>query len=104
MALKREAPRSNGEDAEPQKSSRSSKRSKSKAIKDEAEEFVLQISDAENEDEAQVESNGEQGLAKLNIVRKPKRVETEEESVFVGEPIDADEAKRRWPDRYLAQV
>ncbi|KAL1828041.1 hypothetical protein ACET3Z_006453 [Daucus carota] len=104
MALKREAPRSNGEEAEPQKSSRSSKRSKSKAIKDEAEEFVLQISDAENEDEAQVESNGEQGLAELNTVRKPKRVETEEESVFIGEPIDADEAKRRWPDRYLAQT
>lgn len=102
MPRKRAAPKSNGEQADAQKS-RSSKKSKGDAIKEE-EDFVLQISDAEENDEEELVQSKDEQEVEMNIIRKPKRLENEEQSFFIGEPIDADEAKRRWPDRYLAEV
>ncbi|KAL1814165.1 hypothetical protein ACET3Z_024230 [Daucus carota] len=102
MPRKRAAPKSNGEQADAQKS-RSSKKSKGDAIKEE-EDFVLQISDAEENDEEELVQSKDEQEVEMNIIRKPKRLENEEQSFFIGEPIDADEAKRRWPDRYLAEI
>ncbi|KAK1382472.1 Chromomethylase [Heracleum sosnowskyi] len=97
MARKRKAPKSssNGE-ASAKKPARSSKRSKAKAIVEE-DHFVLDHSDAE--DENVVESIGE-----ARVARVAKRPQTEEESVFIGKPVDIEEAKLRWPHRYLSQI
>lgn len=102
MARKRQAPKPNGEEAESQKPARSTKKSKNKPI--EEEDFVLQISDAEENDEEAIVSNDEQEAVEMNIARVPKRLDTEEQSVFIGKPVDVAEAKRRWPDRYLSEV
>lgn len=105
MASKRKAPKSpsNGE-ASAQKATRSSKRSKAEAIAEE-EDFVLEHSDAEDENVA-IESNQKQVelLEEARVARVAKRSNSEEESVFIGEPVSVDEAKRRWPHRYLSQV
>lgn len=80
--------------------SRSSKRLKEKAIAE--EEFVLQMSDAED---YVPEINQEPvELPAPNRVRRPQRLENEVRSVFVGEPVPVAEAKRRWPHRYLQNV
>ncbi|KAK1382488.1 DNA (Cytosine-5)-methyltransferase CMT3, partial [Heracleum sosnowskyi] len=70
----------------------------------EEEDFVLQISDADEIDEEEIVNNEAQEAVELNIARVPKRLATEEQSLFVGKPVDVAEAKRRWPDRYLAET
>lgn len=103
MARKREAPKPNSKEAESQEPLRSTKKSKNKAINEE-EDFVLQISDAEENEEEEIVSNEEQEAVEMNISRVAKRLETEEQSVFIGKPVDVAEAKRRWPERYLTEV
>ncbi|KAK1386475.1 Chromomethylase [Heracleum sosnowskyi] len=94
MPHKRTAPKSDPNAAEP---SRSSKRLSKKAIAE--EEFVSKISEAEDE---ALEINEEPVELPAAIrVRRPQRSENEERSVFVGEPVDVAQAKRRWPHRYL---
>ncbi|KAL8090430.1 DNA (cytosine-5)-methyltransferase 1 [Apium graveolens] len=105
MARKRKAPKSpsTGE-ASSQKATRSSKRSKEKAIVEE-ENFVLEYSDAEDENlAAEIVQELVEPPVEARVARVAKRSVTEEESVFIGEPINVEEAKSRWPHRYLSEI
>ncbi|KAL8091319.1 DNA (cytosine-5)-methyltransferase CMT3-like [Apium graveolens] len=73
------------------------KRAKVKAI--EEEYFVLNVSDAEEAEQVLAEA------VDLVVARKPKRNKnTGEDSVFIGDPIEIDLAKKLWPHRYLNQT
>ncbi|GAB4856501.1 Alpha-1,3-mannosyltransferase cmt1 [Ancistrocladus abbreviatus] len=56
--------------------------------------------------EAQKRKNLDDSNSKSPLKRSKKRPEREEEAEeckFVGKPVPADEARRKWPDRYLSK-
>ncbi|CAM0913231.1 unnamed protein product [Alopecurus aequalis] len=67
----------------------------------------MQIAEEEAEEEAKAgQGSAEPEVAKMKRVARPstKRRAGATKDRFVGEPIPADEARRRWPDRYKTKV
>ncbi|KAJ0652431.1 putative DNA (cytosine-5-)-methyltransferase [Helianthus annuus] len=74
---------------------------KAKRVKEETEEELSNTDAVESpavNGDASVRSSGRKPVKKVEAV-----VKDEEESRFVGEPVAADEARQKWPHRYLGK-
>ncbi|MFS7889395.1 putative DNA (cytosine-5-)-methyltransferase [Helianthus anomalus] len=74
---------------------------KAKRVKEETEEELsnsVAVEAPEVNGDASVRSSGRKPVKKVEAV-----VKDEEESRFVGEPVAADEARQKWPHRYLGK-
>ncbi|KAJ0693140.1 putative DNA (cytosine-5-)-methyltransferase [Helianthus annuus] len=74
---------------------------KAKRVKEETEEELSNTAAVESpavNGDASVRSSGRKPVKKVETV-----VKDEEESRFVGEPVAVDEARQKWPHRYLGK-
>lgn len=78
------------------------KRTKVKKIENK-EVFALEMSDVEEAEAVLVEESIE--LVGAKVARRPQKNENSgTDSVFIGDPVDVNQAKKLWPHRYLNQT
>lgn len=92
--------------ASPEKSGTSSKKKvrvepvEASPSGDFVEEPVMEMEDVEDEEiECEVENNSSKKLEGKRRIKS--RISDESEEMFTGEPFSEEEARRRWPHRYV---